>query len=292
MAVLVTGATGTVGAHVVGELTAVGEPVRAASRDPAQARVTVDAAEYVAFDFEKPETWGDALTGVDRLFLVRPPSASRVGKINEFVDAAERTGVERVVVLSILGAEKNPLLPHRRIERHVERTDVRWTFLRTSVFMQNFLEDHHEDVLHGELFVPTGDGETSFVDARDVADVAARVLTEPYHHGHVYDLTGPEALTYDEVARAFTDVLDRHVTYADPSLPRFAWRTYRAGVPPGTVLVTCGIYTTVRFGFAGRVTKDVQRVLAREPTDFRTFVTDHADAFAIERTVVPAMSRD
>jgi len=284
MTVLVTGATGTVGSRVVAALAAADDPVRAAARDAARARESLDADSAVTFDFEKPETWGDALDAIDRLFLVRPPQLSRVGAITDFVDAAERVGVDHVVVLSVLGAGKNPLLPHRRIERHVEGTGLEWTFVRASFFMQNFLEEHREEVRDGVLFVPAGDGTTSFVDARDVAAVAAAALTEPDHGGRAYDVTGPEALTYDEVAAVFSDVLDRPVTYANPSLPRFAWETYRRGTSLGKTLMMSGIYTTARFGLAGRVADDVRTVLGRDPIDFRTFVDDHASDFAVERS--------
>jgi len=206
MTVLVTGATGTVGSRVVAALAAADEPVRAASREMRRAPgIRCDVASSVSFDFEKPETWGDALDGVDEIFLVRPPQLSRVGPLTDFVDAAERVGVDHVVVLSVLGADKNPLLPHRRIERHVEGTGLNWTFVRASFFMQNFLEEHRGEVRDGVLFVPAGDGKTSFVDARDVAEVAAAALTEPGHGGRAYDVTGPEALTYDEVAAVFSD---------------------------------------------------------------------------------------
>ncbi|SFS01089.1 Uncharacterized conserved protein YbjT, contains NAD(P)-binding and DUF2867 domains [Halomicrobium zhouii] len=292
MTVLVTGATGTVGSRVVAALAAADEPVRAAARDPDAARESLDADAVVTFDFEKPETWGDALDGVDRLFLVRPPQLSRVGAITDFVDAAERVGVDTVVVLSVLGAEKNPLLPHRRIERHVEGTGLDWTFVRASFFMQNFLEEHREEVRDGVLFVPAGEGETSFVDARDVADVAAAALTEPGHAGRAYDVTCPEALTYDEVAAVFSDVLGRPVTDANPSLPEFVWETYRRGTPLGKVLVMSAIYTTARFGLAGRVTDDVRDVLGRSPVDFPTFVKDHANDFAVERSPAPSNSRN
>jgi len=282
MTVLVTGATGTVGSRVVAALAAADEPVRAASRDATRARDSLDVASSVSFDFEKPETWGDALDGVDEIFLVRPPQLSRVGPLTDFVDAAERVGVDHVVVLSVLGADKNPLLPHRRIERHVEGTGLNWTFVRASFFMQNFLEEHRGEVRDGVLFVPAGDGKTSFVDARDVAEVAAAALTEPGHGGRAYDVTGPEALTYDEVAAVFSDVLGRPVAYADPSLPRFAWETFRRGTSLGKTLVMSGIYTTARLGLAGRVTDDVRAVLDRDPVDFRTFVEDHASEFAVE----------
>ena len=206
-AALVTGATGTVGSVVAAELTERDEPVKAATRDPEGADLAAGTTP-TEFDFDRPETWGPALSGVDRLFVVRPPTATRVGQsLLPFLDAAERTGVEHAVVLSVLGAERNPLLPHRRVERHVERSGMAHTHLRASFFMQNFAEVHLADVRDGRIVVPAGDGETSFVDARDVGAVGAAALAEPGHRGRAYDLTGPEALDYRAAAAVFAAVL-------------------------------------------------------------------------------------
>ncbi|WP_459194411.1 SDR family oxidoreductase [Halosimplex sp. J119] len=283
--ILVTGATGRVGSVVVAALCERDAPVVAASRSPDRDDCQFPSgATPVAFDFDHPETWGRALDGVDRLFLVRPPTATRVGRsILPFLDAAERTGVDHVVTLSVLGAEKNPLLPHRRIEKHVEASAMGHTHLRASFFAQNFSEVHREDVRAGRLVVPAGDGETSFVDARDVGEVGAVALTEPGHRDRAYDLTGPEALTYHEAAGVFSSVLGREVTYEAPSIPAFLRHELGRGRSLGFALTMAGIYTTARLGLAGRVTDDVERVLGRPPRDLETFVTDHAALFDPDR---------
>jgi uncharacterized protein YbjT (DUF2867 family) len=274
--VLVTGGTGTVGQFVVEALANYDCTTRPLVRQPD------DAGENaVAFDFTKPETWGAAFDGGDSLLVVRPPQIGRVGRdVNPAIDAAIRCGVEHVVVLSVLGAEKNPLLPHRRIERHVESADCTYTFLRASFFMQNFDEVHREDIReHGELFVPAGDGKTSFVDARDIGAVAAAALVEPGHENVAYDLTGPEALDYDQVAAVFSDVLDREITYPRPGALTFVRRLVGRGEPLPFALVQVAVYTTARLGLAGRVTDDVERVLGREARPLEEYVADYRDAF-------------
>ena len=290
---LVTAATGTVGRAVVRELAAVGVPVRAASRDPERARERFetewladesdgDHVEYVAFDFQKPETYHPALDGASAVFLVRPPEVGRVARdVFPFVDAADRMGVEHAVVLSVLGAEKNPILPHRRIEKHVAASGMAWTFLRASFFLQNLLEVHREDVVERDrIFLPAGDGETSFVDARDVAAVAAEAFQDESLRYRAIDVTGAEALTYREVAAVMTDVLEREIAYANPGVLEYARTEYRHGTALPFVLVQLAVYGTARLGFAGRVTDDVERILGRDPITVREFVEDHADAFA------------
>jgi len=277
---LVTGATGTVGRHVVDELADRPVEVRAGVREPDSAAGTVAAADdVVEFDFERPETWGDALADVDGVFLMRPPTVE-TDAVTSFVDALGRVAVQRVAYLSTLGADRNVLIPHHRIEKRLVAADVEHVLLRASFFAQNLLEVHRGDVVErDEIFVPAGDGETSFVDARDVAAVAAVVLVEAGHAGRAYDVTGPEALSYHEVAAVFTDVLGRRITYPSPSLPAFAFRMWRRGHSPGFVALTCGIYTTARLGLADRVSDDARRLLGRPPRGMRAFVADHAAEF-------------
>lgn len=278
--VLVTGATGTVGQHVVAALSNCDVAIKIGVRDPdTVSKELADAGEVVEFDFTKPETWGRALADVDGLFLVRPPVVDK-SEIGSFVEAADRVGVARIAYLSTLGADKNVLVPHHWIEKRIRATDMEYTLLRASFFMQNLLEVHRRDIVeHDEIFVPAGDGKTSFVDARDVGDAAATVLTESGHANRAYDLTGPEALDYEEVATIFSDVLDRSISYLNPSLLAFGRRMRRREKPLGFIALMCGIYTTARLGLAARVTGDCRTLLGRRPRGMRTFVEDHADDF-------------
>jgi uncharacterized protein YbjT (DUF2867 family) len=176
---LVTGATGTVGEPLVRELSDGDASVRVATRSPDSAREMFgDVSEYVEFDLGRPETWRTALADIDRLLLLYPPG-SAVSDVTEFADAADRVGVEHVAFLSILGVEKLPVLPHRRIETHLAGTGMAHTFLRASWFAQNLSEIHRPKIVdRDERFVPAGDGVVSFTDARDVAAVGAAVLTD------------------------------------------------------------------------------------------------------------------
>ncbi|MFC6717672.1 SDR family oxidoreductase [Natrialbaceae archaeon GCM10025810] len=278
--VLVTGGTGRVGSNLVSALETAPETVRIASRDSAAARDRFgDGPAVVEFDFARPETWGPVLGGIDRLFLVYPPGVD-VGRIREFIDAADRVGVERVAFLSILGAEKVPVLPHRRIERHLERSRPSATFLRSACFVQNLSGIHRPEIVErDELFVPAGDGALGFVDARDVAAVAGTVLTEPGHEGASYDLTGPTALDFFEVASIFSEVLERRIEYANPSRTAFVRRMAGRGVPWRLIGFMLAEYQVTRLGLSSRTTADVRRVLGRRPRSVRTFVEDRRDRF-------------
>lgn len=277
--VVVTGATGNVGREVVRNLLAAGRAVRVAVPQPDEARALFgDGPQYARLVFGDETTYGSAFGGAQALFLVRPPQIADVkGKMVPALDAARAVGVQRVVFLSLQGAERNPVVPHRRVEDHLKTHGPAWTFLRPSFFMQNLSTTHRQDIRdHHEVFVPAGRGRTAFVDVRDVAAVAVKVLSEAGHEGRAYELTGREALGYDEVARVLSEVLGREVRYPNPSPWRF-WRRMRGrGEPAGYVAVMIALYAVCRLGLAAHVTGEVERLLDRAPLSFRQFAEDHA----------------
>lgn len=280
--ILVTGASENVGSEVARLLAEGGHPVRAAARDADRLRATLPPGVDVAvLDFRRPETYAAALRGVDRLFLVRPPAISDTRRhMDPFVDAARDAGTQRVAFLSLLGAEKNPVVPHRRIERRLEASGLSWTVLRASFFMQNLSTVHRAEIRErGEILVPAGRGRMGFVDARDLAAGAAKALTEPGHENRAYPLTGGEALDYFGVAEVLSEVLGRRVVYARPGIPEFARAARARGLPWGFVAVMVGIYTTTRLGLADTVTDDLARLLGRPPTTWRRFASDYRGAW-------------
>ena len=280
--ILVTGATGNVGREVVRLLSDLDYPVTAAVRNPIEALKSFGSnVRCVSFDFTNPETFTNAFAGINKLFLVRPPAIADIHKITPALNAAKRSGVEEIVFLSIIGADKNRIVPHYAIERAIEQLNIPSVFLRCSFFMQNLNTTHRENIrLRDRLFMPAGNGRTSFIDVRDIAAVAVKILTESKGELPIdcaYDLTGATALTYAEVANTFTTVLGRPIQYTNPSIPIFIWQMLRQGFPLQFVLVMVGIYTTARFRLADMVTTDVQQLLGRSPISIDRYVEDYRE---------------
>jgi uncharacterized protein YbjT (DUF2867 family) len=276
--ILVTGASGTVGREVAKRLAERGAPTRLALRDPSRGVEGADALERARFDFHDPSGFEGALRGVDRVFLLRPPQLADVRRdFDPFLVAMLQAEVKRVVFLSVRGAERNPLLPHRRIEKALERSGLAWTHLRPNDWMQNFATVHRDDIrTRGEIWAPAGKGRASFVDARDVAEAAAAVLTEEGHGGRAYPLTGGEELDLDEVAALLSQVLGRRVSYRNPGVVAFLRHVRAAGRPLSLGLVMTGVYTIARLGLAAGVSPELERLTGRPPTPFRSFAEDHA----------------
>ena len=282
--VLVTGATGTVGAPLVRALRGAGAPVRAASRHPERSSHEDEGAglEHVRFDITDPGTWSAGFTGVETMFLLRPPQVGDVGRdVAPALQAARAIGVRHVVLLSVQGADRLKVVPHARIESWLRGSGMGWTFVRPSFFTQNLSKVHGSQVReHDELLMPAGRGRTAFVDAEDVAAVAAAALLDPgAHAGRAYTPTGPEALTYTEVAERLSEVVGRTISYRAPGLVEYVRRARAWGMPTSVVAVTSVIYTTARLGIAAGLTDDVRAVTGREPVAVRPVLERERAAF-------------
>src|SRR5882757_1407720 len=280
--VLVTGATGTIGRDVARQLSGKGVSVRAGVRDQAKARTQFGAdIALVPFDFENEKTFSEALEGVEKIFLLPPLLPNQLEVMNTFVDAAKRAGVRHIVKLSAISiddeTQSTAIKWHGASERHIRESGVAFTFLRPNSFMQNFIT--YFSPRNGAIYLPWGNGTASFVDTRDIANVAAKALTSDGHGGRIYTLTGPATLGIAEVALILSEVTGRKFKYGD--VPEAAARDgmLQAGVPPWQVELVLELHAINEQNRWSAVTSDVEKVTGTPPTDFAQFARDHADKF-------------
>lgn len=283
--ILITGATGTTGRDVIKELSRLGaEGVRVLVRDASKAGFVRDANfELVEGDFDRPETLDAALWSVERAFLLTPPSPQTTAQQGHFIEAARRAGVRHVVKFSAIGA--SAAAPggfakwHGDAEEELKASGLDYTMLRPNFFMQNLLGQAQTVAGEGRIYQPVGDAKASFVDTRDVAAVAARVLTEDGHEGRTYLITGPGALSYGDAAERLSAVLGRKVTYVPISPEDFRRGALAQGLPGWLVDALGLLNDNLAAGHAAAVTDIVREVGKTEPRTFEQFARDYAAAF-------------
>jgi len=281
--ILITGATGNMGQETIKVLLDTNNQdieIVAAVRNVARAKQELGKfaeIKYRKFDFKDSESMEKSLEDIDKILLVRRPAISQVEEyILPFIKMMRRKTIEQVVFLSLQGAEKNPVVPHYKIEKYIKEESIPYTFLRPSFFMQNFSTTHHLEIKdNNEIFIPAGKGKTNFIDVRDIAEVAALVLTQTGHLNKGYELTGRRGYTYEEIANILSVVLKRKITYKNPSIIEFFLRKRKQGVVTGKIIVMICLYTVSKLGKANRKTNTLKRLLMREACEFRSYAEDY-----------------
>lgn len=283
--VLVTGATGNTGRPLVAELVQRGAPVRAFVRDRARAEAVLPpGVELVEGDLDRPDTLAAAVAGVDRLYVLSAPTPRLPEQEREVLEAAARAGVQHVVKHSAFGASTGAPMRitrwHAEAERMLRRSGLAWTILQPNMFMQNFLQFAPGVAATGELRLTATDGRVSVVDCRDVAAVAAAVLTGSGHEGRTYVPTGPEALTLAELAARLGAAIGRNVRCVDT--PGSALRESLIATGAESWLADDFVAHLDYYFVAGRaaaVTREVLDLTGRPPRSFEQFAKESASAF-------------
>lgn len=280
--ILVTGATGTIGSHLLRVLSERGVAARALSRDPSRGE-ELPGITWVAGDLAEPGGLAETFAGVERLFLLTGNGLGLVRLQKNALRAAREAGVLHTVKLSALGASDHSQsligMWHWVVERELQAAGMAWTILRPHHFMQNFLEGslRRGIVEEGVVRSPAGEGRIPFIDTRDIAHAAAVALSEPGHAGKTYHLTGPEAISYRESTEILAEVLGRPLRYAPESEEEARARLTAEGLPDPLVSAQLAIAAYQRAGGATEKTAGaVQELLGRPPRAFQDFVRDHA----------------
>ena len=271
--IYVSGAPGNVGTELVKLLAGRGEQVRALVHDPEAGQdLEMPGVETVRGDLAEPESFARTVVGADAVFV--NSSRRAISLQANLIAAAASAGVRRIVDLSWMGAATDSGSEavgrwHAEVERHLVECGVAYTILRASAFMQNYVG---QITVNDTIVGTTATGRASLVDARDVAAVAATVLTQQGHEGRTYDVTGPQALSNPEVAAIISRVTGRRVRYVGTTPDLLADGYHRAGLPEWAALdlVAADVYRAR--GRLAQVTDVVERVGRKKPTTFEAFV--------------------
>jgi uncharacterized protein YbjT (DUF2867 family) len=276
--ILVTGATGKVGADVVKALAARGETVKAATRHPDEYR-PAPGVETTGFDYDEHASIQPALADVDRVFMISKWTDEHPEqKLNRLVELSRVAGVKHIVLLTPRAIDRDAAGPLGLVEKRIEGSGIAYTLLHPNWFMQNFTHGVFLPAIRDVslLAAPAGYGEVSFVDTRDIAEVVADAFSGTAHAGQTYELTGGRAVSYREAADIVSEAAGRPIVYQDPSPEDVRSLLSGYGWDSEDVDHILGLFDDVRAGQAAAVTPTLGQLLGREPTTFEQFARDHA----------------
>jgi uncharacterized protein YbjT (DUF2867 family) len=278
---LVIGATGTIGTRLVTQLTNDGHRVRVLTRNAAKANKLGTEVEVIVGDLDEPGTLRPALAGVERFFLI----TSSTQQDRNAVTAAREAGVQHVVKISTQEAGWTPVEGHghwhKEREELIRGSGLKWTFLRPSMYMTFALTWSPSVRREHAIHVGGGTGKLPPVDPWDVAAVAKAALTSPSGHENVaYELTGPELLSFGDMAAILSKLVGHSVQHVDLSNAAQSEIFTKMGLPKYAADGLVETFSLVRAGRFAYLTQDVEKVTGHKPRSFETWAREHLAAFA------------
>jgi uncharacterized protein YbjT (DUF2867 family) len=289
--ILVMGATGTLGGEVVKQLSSSTPAVNIKAGVHSAQNVNKvkdgDKVEVVLIDYNKPETLKEALSQVDKLFLLTPDVPNAHELASNLVIEAKKAGIRHIVKQSVMGADLEADVGtfrlHRQAEKIIEQSEIPFTFLRPNEFMQNFVNFHSHFIKNNNAFyLPLEDAKVSLVDVRDIAAVAVKSLTEDRsdkHNNNTYLITGPEALSYYQAAEILSSATDKKISYVNISEEEARGAMKEMGMSDWLINTISELHDYFRKGNASQVSSAVEEVTGKKPISFSQFAKDYAEAF-------------
>jgi len=275
--ILILGASGQVGSALSSQLQAAQVPiVRATSQRP-------QAADQAQLNLASGEGLEAALKGVDRAFLMAPPGFTRQDELlGPVIAAAQQRGLKKLVLMTAMGADADPQSPMRKTELLLENAGLPYHILRPNWFMQNFNTFWLPGILsQGQILLPVGQARGSFIDARDIAAVAATLLQSesPQHLNQAFNLTGAEALDHEEVAAILTEVSGKPIGYLEIAPEQMRENLLQAGLPADYTEFLLLILSFFKQGFSAAITSAVADITGKPPISFREYAHDYRSAW-------------
>lgn len=273
--ILVIGSSGTVGRELVQLLRAQGHQVRLTTSK------TPQDANSVKLNLATGEGLHQAFEGVNKAFFLSPPGyADHYKMLSPLIQEAKRRGLEKVVLMTAMGANLNESSPFRRAEIELEKSGLRYNIVRPNWFMQNFQTFWIQGILEkGKILLPAGNAKTSFIDAKDISAVVAKLLTSEEFENKAFDITGPTALDHDQVAHTIANVSARKVDYQEIAPADLKKGLLAAGLPEDYVDFMILIFGFLKEGYNSSVTSSVKEILGREPGSFSQYAESNKKAW-------------
>ena len=286
--VLVTGATGNTGSLLVPALLRENVDVRIFVRDEAKARPLKDlGAEVVTGDLDEPTTILPAVKNVDKIYLLTWNGETQLQQAENVINAAKYEGGSHIVRHSMWGPDNSRIIKQGyKIEEMIKSSGLPWTILKPTFYMQNTMMAAQTISSDGGIYWDMKDGKLGMIDVRDIADSAFAAITGEGHEGKSYILTGPEAISFNDIAKTFSRVLDKEVKYVSvPGEASFQSMT-GMGVPEWIAKGYVELSEGFSENFANSTTKNVEILTEHPARSFEQFTNDFAQVFSSKEVPV------
>ncbi len=284
--ILITGARGNIGSEVIKQLLPIsGGELVAGVRDIEKAKAQFQAypqLQLTIFDFENAQTFGDALSAVDVLFLLRPPHLADVDKyFKPLLIAAKEAQVRTVVFLSVQGVELSKWIPHNKIERLIKSLGLNHVFLRPSYFMQNLTTTLLTDIRQKrKIILPAGKAKFNWVDVRNIGEVAALVIQKiSQFQNQAIEITGLENEDFYHVAELISDSINEPVIFQNVNPLHFYLAKRKEGMSTPMILVMIMLHFLPRFQSSPRISSAYQELIGHKPTSLKAFIERSKNEF-------------
>lgn len=281
---LIAGATGTNGRMLTARLATAGYSVRALVRNLSSAQSLVQSnVELFEGDLNDPATLESAFENVDRAFIATAIVPNTVELFQNFFDAAKNTTNAHIVKFSALGAGDNP---QSVVQKHHTDSDnaliasgLPYTILRPNSFYQNMLWSADSITTTGQFYLPFANAKQSLVDVRDLTEVAFQAITTTAHQGKIYELTGPEDLSYHDVAQQLSTLIGKAVTYVPISDEAALQGMVHSGMPEWTASALTELYSAFATGEYADTNENIKMITGKPATTFSAWAEEHKSAF-------------
>lgn len=287
MNIFITGATGNIGVSLVKELfkNKNDSNIYVGVRDIEKAKRLFgerDRLKYRQFDFEDRETFSTALQGIDIIFLLRPPHISNIDAVfSPLLAKMKQLGINKVVLLSVQGAESSEIIPHRKIEKMLILNDYEYIFVRPSYFMQNLTTTLHDDIAkYRKIILPSKQAKFNWVDVDNITEICAIFLNDfEKYKNKAYVVTGNENLDFDCVVKKINYIANSNISYRSVSPIRFVLFKMKQNIPFGMVIVMCILHFLPRIQKEPEITDVYKRMTGKNPLEIDMFIELNKNSF-------------
>ena len=284
---LITGATGNVGMAIIRCLfmNCVEEQIVAGVRNIPEAKrkfAENKKLEFVRFNFENPETFKKALENIDLVFLLRPPHISDVDRyFKPLIEAISQAGIQKVIFLSVQGAEKSKVIPHNKIEKLIIQAGITFIILRPSYFMQNLTTTLLKNIQEKrKIILPAGNAKFNWIDIENIGEAVAVLVGKFQKYcNRAIEMTGYENKTFSEVVKLINQHSASKVEFVDVNPFLFFRMKKQEGMNKGMIMVMILLHFIPRFQKEPRISDFYEKLTGKKPIGLNEFIQREKDKF-------------